>query len=74
MLRTPRCRSPAPQANGHIQAAGSSGLLVHFALLTCSFDLQGNPDVVWTNGTTDQLTFTGTSTTGRRFAHRMTTH
>ncbi|HEX5117201.1 MAG TPA: hypothetical protein VFW65_18590 [Pseudonocardiaceae bacterium] len=55
----------APQAGGHLQAAGSPGLLVHFSVVTCSFDLQGNPDMTWTNGTTHQLTFTGTSTTAQ---------
>lgn len=55
----------APQAGGHLQVAGGSGLLVHFSVVTCGFDLQGSPDVTWSNGTTNQLTFTGTSTTAQ---------
>ncbi|HEY1571057.1 MAG TPA: hypothetical protein VGG05_06930 [Pseudonocardiaceae bacterium] len=57
--------STAPHASGHLQVAGPSGLLVHFSVATCSFNLQGSPDATWTNGATNQLTFTGASTTAQ---------
>lgn len=52
----------APQASGHVQTAGTSGLLVHISVATCSFDVAGQANATWTNGATGQLNFTGTGT------------
>jgi hypothetical protein len=52
----------APQASGHVATAGTTGDLAHISVLTCSFNVVGNPNATWTNGTTGQLKFTGTGT------------
>lgn len=50
----------APQASGHVQTAGTSGDLAHISVLTCSFNVVGAANAAWTNGTSNQLQFTGT--------------
>lgn len=52
----------APQATGFVQTAGTNGLLVHISVLTCSFDVTGQANATWTNGTSGQLKFVGTGT------------
>lgn len=52
----------APQASGHVQTAGTAGLLAHIAVATCSFDVAGQANATWTNGTSAQLKFTGSGT------------
>jgi hypothetical protein len=52
----------APQAGGFVSTAGTSGLLAHFSVGTCSFDVAGQAAATWTNGTSDQLNFTGAGT------------
>ena len=52
----------APQASGFVQTAGTAGLLAHISVLTCSFDVAGQADATWTNGTSGQLKFTGAGT------------
>lgn len=53
----------APQASGFVQSAGTAApKLAHIAVLTCSFDVVGQADATWTNGTTAQLKFTGAGT------------
>jgi hypothetical protein len=55
-------QTAAPQASGFVQTAGTNGLLAHIGVLTCNFDVAGEADATWTNGTTDQLVFTGGGT------------
>jgi hypothetical protein len=52
----------APQATGFVQTAGTAGLLAHISVLTCTFNVVGQADATWTNGTSAQLTFTGNGT------------
>jgi hypothetical protein len=52
----------APQASGHVATAGTTGDLAHISVVTCSFDVVGQPNATWTNGSAGQLNFTGTGT------------
>lgn len=52
----------APQAGGFVRTAGTAGLLAHFSVATCSFDVAGQADAMWTNGTGNQLNLTGNGT------------
>lgn len=52
----------APQASGFVQTAGTGGVLAHVSVATCSFDVAGQANATWTNGTTGQLKFVGTGT------------
>ncbi|HEX5405402.1 MAG TPA: hypothetical protein VFX16_24275 [Pseudonocardiaceae bacterium] len=48
----------APQGSGFLQTP--AGVLFHFAVLTCSFNI-GQINFTWTNGKTSQLRLNGTS-------------
>jgi hypothetical protein len=49
----------APQGSGFLQTP--AGVLFHFAVLTCSFNIGGQINFTWTNGKTSQLRFSDTS-------------
>lgn len=45
--------------SGFVQGANPAGILFHVSELTCTFDVAGEADFTWTDGTVGQLTLTG---------------